>query len=266
MPVAVGQQAPDATLVSGDRKAVKISDLRGKATVLAFFPAAFTGTCTKEMCRFRDDLSRFNSLNANVVGISADTPFVLGGVRQAESAHVSDAERLQPRGDAGVRRVRRRLPRRPAEGDREALGVRARQERQGRLHVDRRHARQSPRTTRSRRRCSRRSSRGSGRTRRRERRGALPPRMPCACRVRCGSATRDERSLGDDAHGSHGAAERPRRPLARGPHGSGGHVLGVVSGRQPQRGARHHRDLPLGGAHAVQGHADARQGRVSRAS
>jgi glutaredoxin-dependent peroxiredoxin len=77
MPVAVGQQAPDAVLVSGDRKAVKISDFRGKATVLAFFPAAFTGTCTKEMCRFRDDLSRFNALNANVIGISADTPFVL---------------------------------------------------------------------------------------------------------------------------------------------------------------------------------------------
>jgi len=77
MSVAVGQQAPDAVLVGGDRKAVKISDLRGKPTVLAFFPAAFTGTCTKEMCRFRDDLSRYNSLNANVVGISADTPFVL---------------------------------------------------------------------------------------------------------------------------------------------------------------------------------------------
>jgi peroxiredoxin len=77
MSVAVGQQAPDAVLISGDRKAVKISDLRGKPTVLAFFPAAFTGTCTKEMCRFRDDLARFNTLNANVIGISADTPFVL---------------------------------------------------------------------------------------------------------------------------------------------------------------------------------------------
>jgi len=77
MPVHLGQQAPDAALVSGDRKQVKISDLRGKTTVLAFFPAAFTGTCTKEMCRFRDDLSRFESMNAQVVGISADTPFVL---------------------------------------------------------------------------------------------------------------------------------------------------------------------------------------------
>ena len=77
MSVEVGQQAPDATLVSGERKPVKISELRGKTTVLAFFPAAFTGTCTKEMCRFRDDYTRLDSLKAQVIGISADTPFTL---------------------------------------------------------------------------------------------------------------------------------------------------------------------------------------------
>ncbi len=76
MPVQVGQQAPDAVLVSGDRKQVKVSDFRGKPVVLAFFPAAFTGVCTKEMGHFRDQLSRFASLGAQVVGISADTPFV----------------------------------------------------------------------------------------------------------------------------------------------------------------------------------------------
>ncbi|HYM68356.1 MAG TPA: peroxiredoxin [bacterium] len=77
MSVAVGQQAPEAVLVNGERKAMKVSELRGKPTVLAFFPAAFTGTCTKEMCRFRDDLNRLNAMNAQVFGISADTPFVL---------------------------------------------------------------------------------------------------------------------------------------------------------------------------------------------
>jgi glutaredoxin-dependent peroxiredoxin len=77
MAIEVGQQAPEATLVNGERKTVKVSELRGKTSVLAFFPAAFTGTCTKEMCRFRDDLARFNSLSAQVYGISADTPFVL---------------------------------------------------------------------------------------------------------------------------------------------------------------------------------------------
>src|SRR5207253_10954470 len=70
MSVEVGQQAPDATLVSGERKPVKISEFRGKTAVLAFFPAAFTGTCTKEMCRFRDDYTRLDSLKAQVIGIS----------------------------------------------------------------------------------------------------------------------------------------------------------------------------------------------------
>ena len=77
MPVEIGQQAPDATLVSTDRKPVRISELRGRTTVLAFFPAAFTGTCTKEMCRFRDDYTRLDALKAHVIGISADTPYVL---------------------------------------------------------------------------------------------------------------------------------------------------------------------------------------------
>ncbi len=77
MSIEVGQQAPEATLVSTDRKQVRISELRGRTTVLAFFPAAFTGTCTKEMCRFRDDHARLDALDARVVGISADTPYVL---------------------------------------------------------------------------------------------------------------------------------------------------------------------------------------------
>lgn len=75
MAVAVGQLAPEATLVSADRKAVKLSDLRGKPTVLAFFPGAFTGVCTKEMCTFRDGMAKVTELKAQVVGISVDSPF-----------------------------------------------------------------------------------------------------------------------------------------------------------------------------------------------
>lgn len=73
--VNVGERAPDVQLVDTDRKPAKISDFRGKKTVLAFFPGAFTGVCTKEMCTFRDGLSKFNTLGANVVGISVDSPF-----------------------------------------------------------------------------------------------------------------------------------------------------------------------------------------------
>jgi peroxiredoxin len=73
--VEVGQQAPDVTLVNGDRKAVKLSDFRGKTTVLLFFPGAYTGACTKEMCAFRDVLSKFNDINAQVIGVSVDSPY-----------------------------------------------------------------------------------------------------------------------------------------------------------------------------------------------
>jgi peroxiredoxin len=75
MTVEVGQQVPDVTLVSLDRKAVRLRDLLGKPTVLAFFPGAFTSVCTREMCAFRDTLARWNEMDAQVIGISVDSPY-----------------------------------------------------------------------------------------------------------------------------------------------------------------------------------------------
>lgn len=75
MPVEVGQRVPDVMLVSSDRKPVKLSELLGKPLVLAFFPGAFTGVCTKEACTFRDSLQKFTDMNAQVIGISIDSPF-----------------------------------------------------------------------------------------------------------------------------------------------------------------------------------------------
>lgn len=54
-------------------------EFAGKNVVLAFFPGAFTGVCTKEMCALRDSLSNFNSMNAQVIGISVDSPFANKG-------------------------------------------------------------------------------------------------------------------------------------------------------------------------------------------
>jgi len=73
--VQVGQQAPDVTLVNYDRKPMRISELRGKPAVLLFFPGAFTTTCTKEMCAFRDGMAEYGTLNAQVIGISVDMPY-----------------------------------------------------------------------------------------------------------------------------------------------------------------------------------------------
>ena len=58
-----------------DRTKRSLSDYKGKNVVLAFVPGAFTGTCTTEMCNLRDQMDQFNSLNAEVLGISVDPPF-----------------------------------------------------------------------------------------------------------------------------------------------------------------------------------------------
>ncbi len=71
------QNQLDARLITTDRKEVHLRDLLGKPLVLAFFPAAFTGVCTTELCTFRDRLARFNALDAQVYGISIDLPFSL---------------------------------------------------------------------------------------------------------------------------------------------------------------------------------------------
>ena len=79
MPIKVGSKAPDFTLKSKNDTGlvdVKLSANFGqKNTVLLFFPAAFTGVCTKEMCEISAGISQYGNLNAAVVGISVDTPF-----------------------------------------------------------------------------------------------------------------------------------------------------------------------------------------------
>jgi peroxiredoxin len=77
MPADIGSTAPDFTLTNHDRQPVTLSAERGAPVVLAFFPAAFSSVCAKEMCTFRDSLARFNGANARVFGISVDTFFTL---------------------------------------------------------------------------------------------------------------------------------------------------------------------------------------------
>ena len=77
MSAEVGSKAPDFTLPNQDREPVTLSQQRGRPVVLAFFPAAFSGTCQKELCTFRDALARFNQVKAQVYGVSVDTFFAL---------------------------------------------------------------------------------------------------------------------------------------------------------------------------------------------
>src|SRR5258705_4624691 len=77
MSVDVGTAAPDFTLTNQDRQPVTLSAQRGTPVVLAFFPAAFSSVCAKEMCTFRDSMARLGKAHAQVYGISVDTFFTL---------------------------------------------------------------------------------------------------------------------------------------------------------------------------------------------
>lgn len=82
MAIAIGSKAPFFKLFNTDRKEVSLSDFAGKTLVMNFFPGAFTGKCTEQVCTNRDDLSFYNDLGATVIGISVDTPFSLGAFKE----------------------------------------------------------------------------------------------------------------------------------------------------------------------------------------
>lgn len=72
-PVTVGQPAPDFTLSSTSGDKVTLSALRGRTVLLAFFPLAFTSTCTAELCEMRDDYAQFEAENVTILPISVDS-------------------------------------------------------------------------------------------------------------------------------------------------------------------------------------------------
>jgi glutaredoxin-dependent peroxiredoxin len=74
MAVEVGDAAPDFALPDQDRQTKKLSDFRGSNVLLAFYPGAFTGGCTREVCSLRDNMAMLNGMQAQVLGISTDPP------------------------------------------------------------------------------------------------------------------------------------------------------------------------------------------------
>ena len=92
MALAIGTKAPDFSLptkTAEGPKQIKLSDNLGrKNTVLLFFPMAFTGTCTTEMCGMSQELNAYAELNANVYGISGDNPFAQEAWAQKEKITV----------------------------------------------------------------------------------------------------------------------------------------------------------------------------------
>lgn len=82
MALKIGDQAPEFTLVSSDLKEVSLKDFAGKKVIIHFFPLAFTGVCTTQLCTMRDNFSYYEGLGAQVLGISIDSPFTLAKFKE----------------------------------------------------------------------------------------------------------------------------------------------------------------------------------------
>jgi peroxiredoxin len=82
MQLSKGQSAPVFSLFNSEKAKVSLSDYKGKNLVVLFFPLAFTGVCTTELCSVRDNMNIYSGLNADVVGISVDSLFTLGKFKE----------------------------------------------------------------------------------------------------------------------------------------------------------------------------------------
>ena len=80
----VGDKAPDFSLRASDKTQVRLKDFRGHHVLLLFFPAAFTGVCTKELCFMRDSLAQYNDLDAQILAVSVDCPYTLAKWKELE--------------------------------------------------------------------------------------------------------------------------------------------------------------------------------------
>jgi peroxiredoxin len=85
MQLSKGQLAPDFSLFNSEKTKISLADFKGKNLVILFFPQAFTGVCTTELCSVRDNLNAYTSLNAEVVGISVDSIFTLAKFKEEQS-------------------------------------------------------------------------------------------------------------------------------------------------------------------------------------
>ena len=85
MSLNIGDKAPTFVLKDTELNDVDLNSLRGKNTVLLFFPLAFTGVCTAELCQMRDNYSVYEGLNANILAISVDSPFTLAKFKAENS-------------------------------------------------------------------------------------------------------------------------------------------------------------------------------------
>ena len=84
MSLSVGDSAPEFSLPDQDKQVVSLAELRGTPTLVVFYPFAFSGLCTGELCQLRDELSTYTDAGVRVVAISTDPVFSLKAFRERE--------------------------------------------------------------------------------------------------------------------------------------------------------------------------------------
>lgn len=100
MPLAVGAEAPDFTLKNQDGENVTLSAFRGQRNVLVvFYPLAFSGVCTGELCQVRDDLGEFQNAEVAVLAVSVDSAFSLKAWAEQQGYHFPLLSDFWPHGE-----------------------------------------------------------------------------------------------------------------------------------------------------------------------
>lgn len=85
MGLNIGDKAPGFKLYSSEKEEIALDNFAGKNVVLLFFPQAFTGVCTTELCSVRDGIADYNHLNAEVLAISVDSIFTLARFKEDQA-------------------------------------------------------------------------------------------------------------------------------------------------------------------------------------
>ncbi len=98
MAIAVGQPAPEFTLKDQSQREVKLSDFRGKNIVLIFYPLDFSPVCTNEHACFVNDMKQFETLNAQVLGLSVDSAWAHKAFAEKMGIHYPLLADFNPRG------------------------------------------------------------------------------------------------------------------------------------------------------------------------
>ena len=81
----VGEVAPQFTLYSDEKKPISLHDCKGQPVLILFFPLAFTGVCTAELCSMRDELGWYENLNTRILAISVDSPQTLAAFKRSQN-------------------------------------------------------------------------------------------------------------------------------------------------------------------------------------